>query len=126
MSFPRPANLANGCRVRIALGAADGPNVAARGREERFGHGIESRCELALMHCRPIVGTRNVEVRTHDTTLYNSIYRADDDLMVNAHLWGVNAFGAPMWRLRRHPAGSMADAYLESFDAVWDRAAPVA
>ena len=120
------AKAGKGCQVRIALGAADSPNVAARGQEERFGHGIESRCELALMHFRPLVGTPNVEIRTHGTTLYNSIYRADGELMINAHLWGVNAYAAPVWHLRRVSAESMADSYLQSFDAVWDRAQPVA
>jgi hypothetical protein len=115
-----------GCQVRVALGAADSPNVAARGHEERFGHGIESRCELALLHYRPLIGTQNIEIRTHGTTLYNSIYRADDDLMVNAHVWGVNAYGAPVWHLRRTGSESMADAYLQSFDSVWVQAEPVA
>lgn len=39
-----------GCQIRVALGDADSANVQQRGREERFGHGIESRCRLALMH----------------------------------------------------------------------------
>jgi transcriptional regulator with XRE-family HTH domain len=80
---------AEGCTVRIAIGDAD--NVQARGQEERFGHGIESRCRLALMHYRPLAGTPGIEVRTHETTLYNSLYRADDQQLVNAHVWGVNA-----------------------------------
>lgn len=116
---------AEGCTVRVALGDADSPNIAARGAEERFGDGIESRCRLALLHYRPLIGTANVEVRTHATTLYNSIYRADDELLVNAHVWGVNAFGAPVWHVRRAPGGSMFPTYTESFEAVWDQATPV-
>lgn len=38
----------DGCAVRIALGDSHSANVQQRGREERFGHGIESRCRLAL------------------------------------------------------------------------------
>lgn len=116
---------AAGCAVRIALGDADSPNVQQRGQEERFGHGIESRCRLALMHYRPLLGTAGVELRTHRTTLYNSIYRADEEMFVNAHVWGVNAYGAPVWQLRRHGAGGMFDTYAESFDAVWNTARPV-
>ncbi|GAA3246786.1 hypothetical protein GCM10020256_74640 [Streptomyces thermocoprophilus] len=48
---------AEGCTVRIAIGDADSDNVQARGQEERFGHGIESRCRLALMHYRPLANT---------------------------------------------------------------------
>ncbi|MFB6828117.1 XRE family transcriptional regulator [Streptomyces hydrogenans] len=116
---------ADGCRVRIAIGDADSENVRQRGEEERFGHGIESRCRLALLHYRPLVGIDGIEIRTHGTTLYNSIYRADDQSLVNAHVWGVNAYGAPVWHLRRHGDGGMFDAYATSFDAVWATGAPV-
>ncbi|MFE0171546.1 helix-turn-helix domain-containing protein [Streptomyces sp. NPDC059002] len=109
-----------GCQVRICLGDADSPNVAARGREEKYGHGIESRCRLALMHYRPLVGVPGVEIRTHGTTLYNSLYRVDDQVLVNAHVWGVNAYGAPVWHLRRAEGGRMFDGYADSFQAVWE------
>ncbi|MFG2979236.1 helix-turn-helix domain-containing protein [Streptomyces sp. NPDC048331] len=114
-----------GCQVRICLGDADSQNVQLRGQEERFGHGIESRCRLALLHYRSLVDIAGVEIRTHGTTLYNSIYRADDQALVNAHVWGVNAYGAPVWHLRRHESGSMFDTYAESFDAVWATAQEV-
>lgn len=116
---------AEGCNVRIAIGDADSDNVQARGREERFGHGIESRCRLALVHYRPLAGTPGIEVRTHATTLYNSLYRADDQQLVNAHVWGVNAYAAPVWHLRRHQKSGMFDTYADSFDAVWATATSV-
>ena len=116
---------AEGCTIRIALGDADSANVQQRGAEERFGHGIESRCRLALMHYRPLLDVPGVEVRTHGTTLYNSLYRADDQMLVNAHVWGVNAYGAPVWQLRRTEDGGMFDTYAASFNAVWDTARPV-
>jgi hypothetical protein len=129
-AYPRLNDLlreraAEGCAVRIALGDADSENVKQRGNEERFGHGIESRCRLALMHYRPLLGVSGIEVRTHGTTLYNSIYRADDQMLVNAHVWGVNAYGAPVWHLRRNSGGGIFDGYAESFNAVWDKATPV-
>ncbi|MEU0691758.1 XRE family transcriptional regulator [Streptomyces uncialis] len=116
---------AKGCRIRIALGDPDSDQVQRRGREERFGHGIESRCRLALLHYRPLIGIDGVEVRRHGTTLYNSLYRADDQMLVNAHTWGVNAYGAPVWHLRRIGASGMFDTYASSFDAVWEAARPV-
>lgn len=116
---------AEGCTVRIAVGDPDSDTVQARGEEERFGHGIESRCRLALMHYKPLTGTPGIEVRTHETTLYNSLYRADDQQLVNAHVWGVNAYTAPVWHLRRHQESGMFDTYADSFDAVWTTATPV-
>jgi hypothetical protein len=116
---------AEGCSVRIAVGDADNANVQQRGEEEKFGQGIESRCRLAAMHYRPLMGTPGIELRTHGTTLYNSIYRADDQMFVNAHLWGVNAYAAPVWHLRRNGNSGMFDGYAESFNAVWAMATPV-
>jgi transcriptional regulator with XRE-family HTH domain len=128
-AYPRLNDLlrervAEGCTVRIALGDPESHNVQQRGREEKFGHGVESRCRLALMHYRPLLGTPGIEIRTHGTTLYNSLYRADDQLMVNAHVWGVNAYAAPVWHLRRSGDGGMFDTYAESFNAVWATATP--
>jgi transcriptional regulator with XRE-family HTH domain len=117
---------AQGCAIRIAIGDADSPNVQARGCEERFGHGIESRCRLALMHYRTLTNVPGIEIRTHATTLYNSLYRSDDQVMVNAHVWGVNAYEAPVWHLRRNGNDRMFDTYIRSFNAVWATASPVA
>jgi hypothetical protein len=61
--------------VRILLGDAASPAVRKRGREEAFGHGIETRCRVALMHFKPLLGVDGIEIRHHETTLYNSIYR---------------------------------------------------
>ncbi|MER5783315.1 XRE family transcriptional regulator [Streptomyces mobaraensis] len=129
-AYPRLNDLlreraAEGCSVRIAVGDADSENVRQRGEEERFGHGIESRCRLALIHYRPLLGVPGIEIRTHGTTLYNSLYRADDQLLVNAHVWGANAFAAPVWHLRRHDEGGIFDTYAQSFEAVWATATPV-
>lgn len=126
-AYPRLNDLlreraADGCIVRLALGDPDSPNVRQRGEEEQFGHGIESRCRLALMHYRPLIGVLGIEIRLHGTTLYNSMYRADDELLVNAHVWGVNAFAAPVWHLRRNGSGGLFDTYAESFNAVWETA----
>ncbi|MFF2732659.1 XRE family transcriptional regulator [Streptomyces sp. NPDC058008] len=115
---------AEGCTVRVAIGDPDSDNVQARGQEERFGHGIESRCRLALMHYKPLAAIPGIEVRTHGTTLYNSLYRADDQQLVNAHVWGVNAYAAPVWHLRRHQESGIFDTYADSFDSVWATATP--
>ncbi len=128
-AYPRLNDLlreraADGCTVRIAIGDPGSVNVQQRGTEEKFGHGIESRCRLALMHYRPLADVPGIEVRTHTTTLYNSIYRADDQALINAHVWGVNAYGAPVWHLRRNGKGGLFDTYAGSFDAVWGTATP--
>ncbi|MEV7968686.1 XRE family transcriptional regulator [Sphaerisporangium sp. NPDC088356] len=112
-----------GCQVRVLLGDADSPAIVARGQEEKYGHGIESRCRVALMHYRPLISA-GVQVNLHDTTLYNSLYFGDDRMIVNAHVFGMNAYGAPVYHLRRTGQSGLYDAYAQSFEAVWERSRP--
>jgi hypothetical protein len=56
--------------------------------------------------------------------LYNSIFRADDRLFVNTHIYGLPAAQAPVWHLRKIPGGELARHYLDSFERVWDIATP--
>jgi hypothetical protein len=113
---------AQGCRVQVLLGDPESEAVALRGREERFGHGIESRCRRALLHYAPLIGTDGVEIRQHGTTLYNSIYIGDDTMIVNAHRFGINAYATPVLHLRKAVQGALFDGYAESFEHVWQLA----
>ena len=61
----------------------------------------------------------NIEIRLYRTVLYNSIYRADDQLMVNQHTYGIPAAQAPVFCLSNTGNGEMASLYLDSFEHVW-------
>jgi hypothetical protein len=113
-----------GCEIRIALGDPRGVCIRARGEDEDFGHGIVSRCELALLHYQPLLGHERVNVHLHDTTLYNSIYRFDDEMLVNTHLYATNAYAAPILHLRHLAGGELFDNYVQSFEAVWRGSRP--
>ena len=58
--------------------------------------------------------------------LYNSIYRADDQLLVNQHTYGIPAAQGPVFCLSSTGSDEMAALYLESFERVWVSAAPLA
>jgi hypothetical protein len=61
-----------------------------------------------------------VQFRLHTATLYQSIYRADGQLLVAQHAYGIPATRAPILRLRATDEGSeMITAYLESFERIW-------
>ncbi|GID32916.1 XRE family transcriptional regulator [Paractinoplanes brasiliensis] len=111
----------DGVRVRIALGMPDGVHVNDRGGEERIGDGMSARIRTALIGFHPIAEAGG-ELRLHDTVLYNSIYRADDELLINTHIYGRPASHAPVLHLRRWAADGMAATYLDSFERVWDSA----
>ncbi|SNY25787.1 hypothetical protein SAMN05421748_102408 [Paractinoplanes atraurantiacus] len=107
-----------GLRLRIALGMPGGVHVNDRGEEERIGDGMSARIRTALVGFRPIADAGG-ELRLHDTVLYNSIYRADDELLINTHVYGRPASHAPVFHLRRWAADGMAATYAHSFERVW-------
>ena len=113
-----------GCRVRILLGDPACPKLSERGTEEQYGEGIVSRVRVALRHYQPLSETAGVTVRVHCTTLYNSIFRFDDTILVNTHVWGRNAYASPLLHLQRFEPNSLFDTYASSFEAVWDAAQP--
>jgi len=115
----------NGIRVRIALGDYDGPQVSRRGTDEGIDDIMAAKIRNALVLFRFLTHEPGVELRLHDTVLYNSIYRADNDLLVNTHIHRCPASHAPVLHLHHtHPDG-MAATYLESFEHVWARARPL-
>jgi transcriptional regulator with XRE-family HTH domain len=115
-----------GVIVRITLGDPDGPNVAQRGQEEGIGDAMPAKVHNALTLYRPLCAVTNIEIRLHRTVLYNSIYRADDQLLVNQHTYGIPAAQAPVFGLRDSDDGGMAALYLGSFERVWADSAPLA
>jgi transcriptional regulator with XRE-family HTH domain len=114
-----------GVRVRILLGDPDSEVVAQRGEDEGVGDAQAAKIRNALALYRPLRGVDGVEFRFHRTVLYNSIYRADDQVLVNTHLFGVTAPHAPVWHLRKLPVGELAGLYIDSFERVWETATPV-
>ena len=111
-----------GAKIRLALGDPDSEAVRRRGEEERIGDGLAARVRLGLIYLRDAVGAPGVELRFHATTLYNSIYRFDDDMLVNAHVYGAPAAHSPVLHLRRLPGGRLVDHYQASFERVWEQA----
>jgi transcriptional regulator with XRE-family HTH domain len=113
-----------GVRVRVLLGDAASSEVAERGGEEGIDEAMAAKIRNALAMYRPLRSVEGVEIRFHSTVLYNSIYRADDQVLVNTHLYGLPAAHAPVWHFRKVPGGEVAAAYLESFERVWEVAQP--
>jgi hypothetical protein len=62
--------------------------VRLRGQEEHIGEGMAARIRLSLAYLQEAIGTPGMELQLHATTLYNSIYRLDADMLVNSHAYG--------------------------------------
>ena len=121
--FRRKAD--QGVRIRILLGDPDSPDVATRGEHEGIGDGMAARIRTALVLYRPLADVDGVEIRLHATPLYNSIYRADGDVLVNPHIYRTPAAQAPVLHLRQIAGGTLVQRYLESFEQVWSEARPI-
>ena len=119
---PRPARRAP-ASAYASCSAIRGPRRSAAAAPRR----------ASTTRCRPRSATRSsttarcgpdgVEIRLHATVLYNSIYRADDELLVNTHIHGVPAAQAPVLHL--DVTGELTATYTESFERVWSLATPL-
>src|SRR6185437_1374778 len=114
-----------GVRVRVLLGDPASPEVAERGQDEEIGEAMAAKVRNALVLYKPLRSVAAAAVRLHRTVLYNSIYRADNQLLVNMHVYGVPAYNAPTLHLRKIAGGEIAATYLDSFAHVWNTSTPV-
>ena len=114
----------DGLRVRICLRGPDGPVNAEDSAEE-------GASEVDTVGLREAIGLfgklrdrRGVEIRLHRTTLYNSIYQADDQLLVSQHAYGIPGVRAPVLYLRSAD-GDLVATYLDAFERIWTGALPL-
>jgi hypothetical protein len=115
-----------GVRVRILLGDPDSQVVTDRGEDEGVGDAMAAKIRNALTLYRSLGAVENIEIRLHRTVLYNSIYRADDQVLVNQHAYGISAAQAPVFCLSNTGSGEMAILYFDSLERVWASSTPLA
>jgi hypothetical protein len=112
-----------GVRFRLLVGDETSPAVI-RALDEGTPGGLEGRIQLMRRYLTDVSGLDGVEVRTHGTVVYNSIYRFDDELLVNGHAPGALAGQSPVMHLKRLPNGQMWQHYMRSFERTWSEATP--
>lgn len=86
--------------------------------------GIPGRIRMAMAYYQPLIGVPGVEFKFHRTTLYNSIYRFDDQIFVNQHTYGTYGHLAPILHLREMEEGNLFATYSRSAKMIWDEAYP--
>jgi hypothetical protein len=115
----------NGVKVEILLGDPRGDEIAKRGADEGIGTAMSSKVHNVLTYYNELQDVENIAVYYHDTTLYNSIYRFDDEMLVNTHLFGTPAAYAPVLHLRRLAGGEIFENYTSSFNRVLSKSKAV-
>lgn len=120
------ARAEGGVRVRLLFGDPESPAVALRGEEEGIGELMAARCNLTWKYLAPLLeDIAGIEGRKHGSTLYASLFRFDDQLLVNPHALGAPAGHSPIMHVNRIPGGRLFAHYMESFERTWQAAKPV-
>jgi len=117
---------AAGCLVRIALADPDSPYVAERDEEEGLGGTLPDRIRTTIDHFRPLFGVEGIDVRFHQTRMYNSVFRGDNQIFVTPHLYGLKGYRAPLLHIRRATDDGMFDGFLAHFERIWTVSQPIA
>ncbi|MFC0109842.1 DUF5919 domain-containing protein [Kibdelosporangium aridum] len=119
------AKAKSGAKIRLLFGDPTAAEAAKRSQEEQLDKDtVAARIRNALAFVRPLLKAPGVEIRLHGTTLYNSVFRFDDEMIVNTHVYGFPGAHAPALHLRRLSAGDLFETYSESLESVWRDATP--
>jgi hypothetical protein len=113
-----------GVDVRLCFGNPTSDAVALRDQEEGLKGALPAKIRASLLYYRPLLDVEGCQIRLHSTTLYNSLFRYDDDIFVNPHAFGEPASLNPVIHLRRIDGGTLFDHYTASFQRVWESAVP--
>ena len=111
--------------IRVLLGDPDSPQVHQRGLDEGIGSAISAKIANTVHNYRDLLDAPNTEFRQHGTVLYNSIYRADDEMLVNTHLYGLPAHMTPLLHLRKVRGAELFSGYADSLERVWAASQPL-
>ncbi|MGC4856954.1 XRE family transcriptional regulator [Micromonospora sp. DT4] len=114
----------DGVEVKILLGDPTSPAIERRSVEEGTPGVMAAKIRQVQQYYNRLDGAPGVKVLYHDTTLYNSIYRFDDEMLVNMHVLGFPAPHAPVMHLRMLNGGDLFRTYSDSFDRVLGASKP--
>jgi hypothetical protein len=113
-----------GATVRLCFGDPESAAVDLRDREEGLGGTLAAKIRSALTYYQPLLDVAGCEVRLHATTLYASLFRYDDEILINPHAYGEPASANPTLHMRMLDGGRVARHYVDSFERVWATAMP--
>jgi hypothetical protein len=115
---------AAGVCVRLCFGNPASSAVDVRDREEGLRGTLSAKIRASLTYYHDLLDTPGCEIRLHSTTLYASLFRYDDNLIVNPHVWGQPASTNPVMHLRRLGGAGWFEHYMTSFEDIWNSAEP--
>lgn len=114
-----------GAQVRFLVGDPGGDNMILRGQEEGIGNSVVARSRNSVELLAPHLQTPGLQVRTHLTTLYTSIFRVDDAMIINFHVYGSPGRNNPVMVFSRSDEPRLWTTFEDAFARVWDQAEPL-
>ncbi|WP_246608048.1 XRE family transcriptional regulator [Paractinoplanes toevensis] len=114
----------DGVQVRLCFGDPASTAVAVRDAEEGLAGTLPSQIQASLLQYRDLLEVDGAEIRLHSTTLYNSLFRYDEQLVVNPHVYGSPSSLNPAIRLQKIDGGLLFDLYCAAFERIWNSAVP--
>jgi transcriptional regulator with XRE-family HTH domain len=114
-----------GVAVRLLIGDPDGASMTLRGDEEGIGEAVVARCRTTVELLAPRATTPGLAIRMHQTTLYTSMFRVDDDMILNFHIYGSPGRNNPVMVFARADEPRLWATFDQAFNRVWDNAKPL-
>ena len=84
-----------------------------------------ARCRTTVELLAPRATTPGLAIRMHQTTLYTSMFRVDDDMIVNFHIYGSPGRNNPVMVFARADEPRLWATFDQAFNRVWDNAKPL-
>lgn len=123
---------AAGCRIRILIAHPESIHLTIRLGETDTGGAVAARppevdeIYTTLDALRPLKDLTGLQVREFSTTPYNTITRADDQMLIGLQLLAGHGPQAPLLHLDRQDQPDVFDRFADHYQHVWDTADPAA
>jgi len=114
----------DGVPLRLALAHPTSPALRRRAAEQHLVGALAARARAAISYFEPLNDIPGAEIRTHNVTIYASIFRFDDELLINHHLYGTQGFLNPLVHLRRETEDGLFDLVVDAFERFWAATQP--
>jgi len=90
-----------------------------------IGEAVIARCRTTVELLAPRATISGLQMRMHQTTLYTSMFRVDDEMIVNFHIYGSPGRSNPVMVFARADEPRLWATLDRAFEQVWNSAKPL-
>ena len=114
-----------GCQIRILVSSPESAHLTITESERDPNQRLAARPQLAadvehtLELLQPLRALDRVQIRTFVAPGYNTILRANDQLLVNLHLWGKTVADSALLHLQADQQPGLFAQFAHHYQAIW-------